>query len=45
LAAPAVAAPTMAAVVGHSMFLHASIMFLVASIASVGYGWLNSQKP
>jgi hypothetical protein len=38
-------ATTVAAVVGHSMFLHGSIMFLVATIASVGYAWLKSQKP
>ena len=35
---------TVATAVGHSMFLHASIMFFVASMASVGYGWLKSQK-
>jgi hypothetical protein len=38
-------ATTAAAVVGYSMFLHGSIMFLVATIASVGYAWLKSQKP
>jgi hypothetical protein len=30
---------------GHLTFMHGSILFLVATIASVGYAWLNSQKP
>ena len=38
-------APTVTAVVGHAMFLHGSVMFLVATTASVGYAWLKSQKP
>lgn len=31
--------------IGHSAFLHASILFLVATIATASYAWLNSQKP
>ena len=31
--------------IGHSAFLHASILFLVATIATACYAWLNSQKP
>jgi len=34
-----------AAAIGHSSFLHASILFLVATIATACYAWLNSQKP
>jgi hypothetical protein len=30
---------------GPLTFLHASILLLVATIATVGYVWLNSQKP
>jgi len=30
---------------GPLTFLHASILLLVATIATVGYPWLNSQKP
>ncbi len=30
--------------VGHVAFLHASILFLVATIATACYAWLNSQK-
>lgn len=29
----------------HQAFLHGSIMFLVATIATACYVWLNSQKP
>ena len=31
--------------IGHLAFMHASILFLVATIATAGYAWLNSQKP
>jgi hypothetical protein len=30
---------------GHSAFMHASILFLVATIGTACYTWLNSQKP
>jgi hypothetical protein len=36
---------TVAAVVGYLTFMHGSIMFFVATIASVGSAWLKSQKP
>jgi len=29
---------------GHPAFLHASILFLVATVATVAYSWFNSQK-
>jgi hypothetical protein len=38
-------ASTPGPILGHLAFLHASILFLVATIATVGYAWLNSQKP
>jgi hypothetical protein len=31
--------------IGHSAFMHASILFLVATIATACYAWLKSQKP
>jgi len=31
--------------IGHLAFFHASILFLVATIATACYVWLNSQKP
>jgi len=31
--------------VGHLAFMHGSILFLVATIATACYVWLNSQKP
>jgi len=31
--------------IGHLAFMHASILFLVATIATACYVWLNSQKP
>lgn len=31
--------------VGNVAFMHGSILFLVATIASAAYIWLNSQKP
>lgn len=31
--------------VGHVAFLHASILFLIATIATASYAWINSQKP
>jgi hypothetical protein len=36
---------TAAGPVGHLAFLHGSILFLVATIATACYVWLNSQKP
>jgi hypothetical protein len=31
--------------IGHVAFMHGSILFLVAAIATVCYAWFNSQKP
>ena len=31
--------------IGHSAFMHGSILFLVATVATACYAWLNSQKP
>jgi hypothetical protein len=31
--------------IGHSTFVHASIAFFVATIATASYAWLNSTKP
>ena len=31
--------------IGHGAFLHASMLFFVATVATVCYAWLNSQKP
>jgi hypothetical protein len=30
--------------IGHSTFVHASIVFFVACIATASYSWLNSHK-
>ncbi len=38
-------ASTPGSIIGPLTFLHASILLLVATIATVGYVWLNSQKP
>jgi hypothetical protein len=38
-------AGTLGTPIGHVAFLHANILFLVATIATAGYAWLNSQKP
>lgn len=38
-------ASTPGPIMGPLTFLHGSILFLVATIATVGYAWLNSQKP
>jgi hypothetical protein len=31
--------------IGHLAFMHGSILFLITTIATACYAWLNSQKP
>lgn len=43
--AAAAGAAATAGPIGHAAFMHGSILFLVATIATACYVWVNSQKP